>query len=238
MKPVVSSSSAHSMRSKPPTINGPPTALAARRGRVPPSESVYNWRFADNQSIRAPSQNNTRDGGENTSYYDELHQEPLQYHRVEYLPCDGICADEPVLDPRESDSGRSTSSRTSRGCNTEETRMISDNALFSSRVLTGDGDKVHFDELDSKTLPSNDCSFENRQGRNLSYGDITVGTTRENNNNVVSSMESLKINGSQHNNLAVQVGNRETHNYKNMGQHFKSTGIGGDLPHNLGSVPK
>jgi hypothetical protein len=92
----------------------------------PPDESIYKWRFNDDQSSRMAK------NGDHTHHTPESVRYPQQHcHRVEYLPCDGICAEETHVDETNLDSARSTSSRTSRGCNTEETRIIADSGANS-----------------------------------------------------------------------------------------------------------
>ncbi|CAG7835024.1 unnamed protein product [Allacma fusca] len=98
------------------TVDGPGNYIPRAR-RKPPGlqvedESVYNWRFSDNSTP--------------TNFFNSAQNPKIKtFHRVEYLPCDGICADETVEDHGCNGSGRS-SSRTSRGMNTEETRIIQD----------------------------------------------------------------------------------------------------------------
>ena len=113
--------SAPILRSKPKVIDaqGPgnyvPRAKRKPKGLQIEDESVYNWRFTEN-STGPPDPGRARKSQSDSKIQG--------FHRVEYLPCDGICAEE-VLPESPDGSGRS-SSRTSRGMNTEETRIIED----------------------------------------------------------------------------------------------------------------
>ncbi len=92
---------------------------------LPHEESVYNWKFVDRNSF--PSNFVEQQRHEHPGKFAKFQNaKDLHVHRVEYLPCDGICADETVVvNGQNGDSGRSSSSsRTSRGINTEETRIF------------------------------------------------------------------------------------------------------------------
>jgi hypothetical protein len=99
----------------------------------PPDESIYKWKFNDDPPL-------VYKNGDNNNLLSSQNQQSLtslapsqpspQCHRVEYLPCDGICAEETYVNivnhTGNPESARSTSSRTSRGCNTEETRIFAE----------------------------------------------------------------------------------------------------------------
>ena len=137
--------SAPTLRSKPTLFDaqGPgnyvPRAKRKPKGLQIEDESVYNWRFSEN-----PSDNATGPGRARKSQSDSKIQ---AFHRVEYLPCDGICAEE-VLPPESPDgaSGRS-SSRTSRGINTEETRIIEDFQQLGLKPRSQSMDQLNHQEV-------------------------------------------------------------------------------------------
>jgi len=104
----------------------------------PLDESVYKWRFNDSPPLIVENGGGGDGFGVDMRSQANCQKYPMQQvHRVEYLPCDGICAEESHGDDNNLDSARSNSSRTSRGCNTEETRLIGDRGGAKSAFSLG-----------------------------------------------------------------------------------------------------
>lgn len=111
----------------------------------PPNESIYKWKFNEESEPHQIVRNgNGPDSNSNHNFYQAPPQPVPGSHRVEYIPCDGICAEETIVDNLNNhpDSARSSSSRTSRGCNTEETRIFPETRIqepyqFRGMTLVG-----------------------------------------------------------------------------------------------------
>lgn len=237
------------MGMKNPVVPNQQTTTQNRRRRGSqesfhsPQESVYNWRFKDDINEFAPSARFSKDIN-NSSI-------PAKYcHRVEYLPCDGICAEENfMVDDGAPESARSASScRTSRGCNTEETRILDD--------------PVKSFELDRQSVDNSrdvaqSCSFQEPVSKpNLGPKSRSVHTIPSQVNYGRKNVDSqwFKGNGANEgsNTLDIMSGGREKPGMGKLktsasatslksGKQAQINGIGlggGDYPHNLGSVPK
>jgi len=223
----------------------------------PEEESVYNWRFSDSPSQPQPE-----------FVPGKHHEKQQKCHRVEYLPCDGICADEAVVDDKSNDSARSTtSSRTSRGCNTEETRIIQDQGLapgfYRQRSQSlehdqdieandnyqlnddGDYDKGNFTQSREHNAKETYSSNVNRSNR-FSAKPAPAPNPRQ---QFVrsNSMMAPKLNKNGPINGKHIPDKPETPNYRTNGSSIASilknssnspNQAGGELPHSLGTVPK
>ncbi|CAL8121838.1 unnamed protein product [Orchesella dallaii] len=216
-----------------------------------PSESVYNWRFKDDviQPVSVVNQSsgaNFSNGFHNPSL-------PTKYcHRVEYLPCDGICAEENfIVDDTQPESARSASScRTSRGCNTEETRILEDPLKSFSQTTIRPVDKnlesapasnleggVQMPKSRSVlTVPSR--QVENGRGKET-FEWFQTKTVGNDTNDIGRRLNSMKVSSTQqpeNGRVKTSVSCSSLKSFKTP--QMNGDGGAGDFPHSLGTVPK
>lgn len=216
----------------------------------PSDESMYKWKLSDNghgQVLR---------GCEST--------QSLQHcHRIEYLPCDGICADEVVSSESTNpnpDSARSTSSRTSRGCNTDETRIFPERlyqsqsyhslppASSTPNPISG-GLVVH--QHENGVVNGNGYGHEEetkgKNGQNQKNQSIQTQKIQPLMSQVFyGSNPNYNLGGGGDNGIIDQMRNMNINQNQNGGikcakAHSNCTEVkvgGGDFPHALGKVPK
>lgn len=217
----------------------------------PRHESVYNWRFRDDVVNEGSS-------GLGASYSNGLNNSsmPAKYcHRVEYLPCDGICAEENfVVEDTQPDSGRSGSScRTSRGCNTEETRILQDpvksfelGKQFEKERGDATTSMENLTTIQRTRMPKSRSVFtlpsqENVDARKSQSGDYFQSSNARVRNDLDSQFNMMKVSTTAPqkmdcSRIKTSLSNSSPKSVKPP--YMNGNGGAGDLPHTLGTVPK
>ena len=202
---------------------------------LPQEESVYNWRFMDSNNL--PPNLVEQQKQENPDKFAKFQNaKDLHVHRVEYLPCDGICAEETVVGGQNGDSGRSSSSsRTSRGMNTDETRIYQTDGMRPAQSLDRFEESVDAYEasahppsmfskgrlIQPQTMNQSQQSMESHQSR---FQRIEHG---QGDGPITESFSNMKLNGGGKPSKTISTST------------LSQNGPGGDqLPHSLGVVPK
>jgi hypothetical protein len=223
-----------------------------------PDESIYKWKFNDTDDQQ---QHVMRSGHFPMSNSSQISQPVSNCHRVEYLPCDGICAEETILDSTHNnpDSARSNSSaRTSRGCNTEETRIFPETKLHQQLqtpyelrgLLLGKNEPYRAEEANvpPQQFQTTNGGFYNGNGvpmtrSNRQQENTNTNRMKERNfypfhgedrggggGDVIDQMKSMSIRNERHRN--------DNKSGRAAGLKSGGSGGGGDVPHALGTVPK